>query len=428
MSVPPADDPRALRDALLGQLAGGARGVIATLAAEAPLYAVGGAVRDVILGRPVADIDLVSERDAIDLAQHALPETHLTTHTRFRTASLRIDGRRIDLATARSETYERPAALPRVAPAPIGDDLRRRDFAVNAVALRLSGDAALLDPIDGIADIHARRIRVLHDRSFIDDPTRIFRAHRYAARLGFTIDPHTRELLRQALPHIAALSAARVRRELELVIAEMTGAAALASLHEDGVLAAVHPVLAWDAPRSAALTVPPRWQVPWQPFGFALLSAGSSADEAESIDARLHLRRADAEAVRGIAALRQSAHMLARRDAKPSGVVVLLDRYPPASVAALAATAADGVVREIAHRYLAEWRHVKPQLSGRDLQEMGVPEGPRVQQGLQLIRAARLDGWARDRDDERVLVARFVKSIRDAGAMTGELRLHSNGH
>jgi hypothetical protein len=127
----------------------------------------------------------------------------------------------------------------------------------------------------------------------------------------------------------------------------------------------------------------------------------------------------------------QAAAMLRRPQAKPSGVVMLLDRYPAASVAAFAFTAPDEIAAGVALRYLGDWRHVKPLLRGDDLIALGVPEGPQVQKGLQLIRASRLDGWSGDEGDERALALRFVKSIRDstsAGTSGAEIELHANGH
>ncbi len=161
--------------------------------------------------------------------------------------------------------------------------------------------------------------------------------------------------------------------------------------------------------------------------GFALLAAAASPEHADAIISRLKLKRGEAAAVTGIAALRNAAATLARPGVKPSGVVVLLDRYPEESVAAFAAMHSEAIAGRLALRYLAEWRNVKPALNGRDLLEMGVPEGPRVHQGLQLLRAARLDGWAVDRDDERALIMRFVKSIRDSSRQGRPAELYLNG-
>lgn len=151
-------------------------------------------------------------------------------------------------------------------------------------------------------------------------------------------------------------------------------------------------------------------------YGFALLASGASTEESDEVVARLRLKRAEIEAVRGVAALRGVSDLLRRPELKPSGAALLLDRFPPAAIAAYARTTGNSIAREIMLRYLDLWRDTRPMLSGRDLIDMGVPEGPQVQRGLQLVRAARLDGWAQSRDDERALVMRFAKSIRDSDA------------
>lgn len=392
------------------------------------VYVVGGVVRDLLLGRAIVDVDMVMEADAIDVVRAAFPDVRLTTHAAFRTASVQIGETWIDVATARTERYERPGALPEVAPAGIEADLARRDFGMNAMALRMDGEAAVLDPCGGIADVDARRVRALHHASFRDDGTRVLRAFRYAARLGFEIEAGTRAMIARDLRYVGAIGGERLRRELELAASEASAGAALEAMAAGGVLAAVHPALSWDARRTEAVEAARTAEADGVALGFALLAAGATAEEAEAIAGRLKLTREEAAAVRGVASLRAAAAMLRRPDAKPSGVVVVLDRYPAAAVRAFAATAEDAIAGQLALRYLEDWRQVKPILSGEDLIEMGVPEGPQVGRGLQLVRAARLDGWAADRDDERALVLRFAKSIRDSDAMRGriDLKFHVN--
>ncbi len=395
--------------------------------AQHAVFLVGGALRDLLLDRTLVDIDLAIEGDAAEIVPRALPDAKVTAHARFGTATTRAGGRRIDAASTRTETYAGPGALPKVMPASIDEDLHRRDFAMNSMALRLTGDAQLLDPCGGANDIGARVVRVLHDGSFIDDATRIFRALRYAARLEFALEARTASLLREGVRYIPPIGGERLRREIELTLGEETAGRALAACMATGALRAIHLALSWDAEKSEAMDNRTDAAVRKAPLGFALLASGASVAEAEAVCARLKLKRDEAAAVRGVAAMRGVATMLRRPQAKPSGVVMLLDRYPVASVAAFAATNADAIARQMALRYLAAWRHEKPLLSGRDLQEMGVPEGPQLQKGLQLIRAARLDGWASDRGDEQALALRFSKSIRDSSAASADVELHLNG-
>ncbi|MDE3094596.1 MAG: CCA tRNA nucleotidyltransferase [Chloroflexota bacterium] len=418
VSEPP--DPSALRGSLAALLPAAVNEAVAAVIAAAPagagVFAVGGSVRDLFLGRPLVDLDLTIEGDAPAVLRAALPRARITGHARFGTASTVLRGVRIDVATARTETYARPGALPETAPATIEADLARRDFSCNALALRLSGKAALLDPSDGIADIAAKRIRVLHDRSFVDDPTRVFRAFRYAARLEFVIEPRTAALLASGLPRVRAVSGERLRREVELMLADTPPGAALEAAHTAGALQALQAALHWSAAKSEAYAAGGVEEKALAPYGFALLASGTSPEQAEGVVRRLRLKRDEAAAVRGVAALRAVSDLLRRPDLKPSGAAMLLDRYPRAAIGAYARTTGNAIAREIMLRYLEEWRDARPILSGRDLIEMGVPEGPQVQRGLQLVRAARIDGWARDRDDERALILRYAKSIRDSAA------------
>ena len=197
---------------------------------QMPLYIVGGSVRDLLLGRRLNDFDLIVEGDAIALGR-ALSSKYggtVTAHSKFGTAkwflpeSLKSDHVTLDLISARSETYKHPAALPSVKRGRIADDLRRRDFTINALAIRLDGShfGELRDDLDGAEDLHRGMIRVLHSRSFIDDPTRMYRAVRYAERYGFKIAEDTVILIPEARPFVEKLSAQRIWHELDLILEE----------------------------------------------------------------------------------------------------------------------------------------------------------------------------------------------------------------
>lgn len=227
--------------------------VRATAEREAvPAYLVGGAVRDWLLSRRIDDLDFAVEGDAIAFTR-ALVRAHggeMQSHERFRTATWVAQGQSVDVVTARAETYARPAALPQVRPASITDDLLRRDFSVDALALALR-DNRLIDVCDGQGDLRRRLIRALHARSFIDDPTRTFRAARYAARLDFAVEAETRAWIDRGLPHVGALSGERVKYDLELIFLEQAPARPLALLREWGVFRAV----GIPTPEDDALTV-----------------------------------------------------------------------------------------------------------------------------------------------------------------------------
>ena len=190
-------------------------------AAPDPVYLVGGAVRDLLLGRGRADIDLAVEGDPAALAA-ALGAEPLATHSRFGTMKVDWNGEELDLAAARRESYPRPGALPIVElGAPIRTDLARRDFTVNAMAIPLADPTDLLDPYDGQVDLRGGLLRVIHDRSFLDDPTRAIRAARYATRFGFALEAGTRDLLRAA--DLTTVTPERRAEELRRLAAEERG-------------------------------------------------------------------------------------------------------------------------------------------------------------------------------------------------------------
>jgi tRNA nucleotidyltransferase (CCA-adding enzyme) len=425
MSIVPTSAERH-RERLLSSISPDTRQAMLNLGASvgnASLWAVGGVPRDLILGRSIDDIDLVVEGDAIALARRVFAGRRVRAHPRFGTASVAVGGTRIDVAMSRRETYRRPGALPAVEPASIEEDLRRRDFTINAMALRLNHEAAFLDPCGGRGDISRRSISTLHAASFRDDATRIFRAYRYEARLGFTLAPGTAEAARRDVKHVESLSGPRVRRELELLLSEGSAGTALRALDRERVLRQVHPGLSWSDVCGSGLTIALSAGVDRTATGFALLARDANEAAAAAIVLRLRLTRGQASAVMAMPPLMRSALALTRPSAKPSGVVLLLDRFPVASVAALAATAPDRVIQSVCLRYLGEWRHVHTMITGDDVQHLGVPTGPRVAQGLQLARAARLDGWATSREDEAAVVQRFAASIGDAERATATIEI-----
>jgi len=204
-------------------------------------YLVGGAVRDWLLGlSAIDDLDFVIEGDAIAVAT-ALRQSHggeVHAYPKFGTATWQRDGVMVDLAMARREEYPRPAALPTVFPSDLPTDLRRRDFTINAIALKLE-DGSLIDPLGGRADLRQGVMRVIHAHSFIDDPTRLLRGARYAARFGFSLDSQTQAAAEAGLPHLRALSGERVKYDLELIFEERAPEEALRRLREWGCFRAI---------------------------------------------------------------------------------------------------------------------------------------------------------------------------------------------
>lgn len=381
-------------------------------------FLVGGAVRDLLLDLPSVDLDLVVEGDAIALAHEVAPglRARVVAHARFGTASISGTGFRIDVARARAEAYPRPGALPIVRPASLLDDLARRDFSVNAMALRLAPPPSeLVDPFGGAADLKARRVRSLHDRSFQDDATRMLRAARYAARLRFRLAPETEAAIRRDLPYVDFVTGARLRTELRLTFLEPTAVDATELARDLGVLEAIDPHLGLDS------AVANRWREALAgerladvvELGFCLVCICNETADVASISRRLHLTGTLEAALHDLVHARAAFAKLASSDAGPAAVAEALDGLRPASVWA-AGLRAGGWARRTAEAYLARWRRARPLLRGSDLLALGVAEGPDVGQLLRRLRASRLEGRIRTREDEIRFVESLLKSGREA--------------
>lgn len=379
------------------------------VAHAAPLYLVGGSVRDLLLGRAWQDLDLALDGHAVALGQ-TLAERFgvaVTVHEQFGTATLAGDGWTLDLVRTRAERYTAPAALPVVAPGSIADDLARRDFTVHAMALRLDGDGrgTLFDPFGGELDLARRAYRVLHDDSFRDDPTRILRLARYMPRLGFAVEAHTLMLAHRDAGYIDLLSPARVAHELERGFAEPQPELMLAAL--DGLHASLRvfgePVpVASLAERFGRLREDggPR---PAMADFLCTLAADWPRVALERLAQRVELRQDAIGALRDLPAARRALNELAMEHAPASRVVEALGRCALPAVRG-AGAAAGGSNARLVRRYLREWRELRPRLRGDDLVAIGVPHGPRVGELLRALTAARLDGALPDRAAELAFV------------------------
>ncbi len=370
------------------------------------LWLVGGPVRDALLRRPVLDLDLASEAPAAELGPRLAERLGGTCGARsqFGTVKLRLGGRTLDLATARAEVYPYPASLPViVAGAGIADDQARRDFGINAMAASLHPKrfGELLDSQGGVADLDAGVVRVLHRASFRDDPTRIFRAARYVSRLGFRLDAATRRQLRNNLRHVDALSAARVRREIDRMLTEQDAARAVLTALRLGVLPAVEAGLAAPEVRAALKRADARGL-----RGQVLLGALAYPLPAEPADAfreRIGAGKRQAQVMRAVVRLRESEPRLASatRVSRTSAIVGVAPRE---AVEAASAAAASASARRNLARYLDASRRRSP-LDGHDMLALGVPPGPAVGAMLTSLRNAVLDGVVRGRTQAE----RFVR-------------------
>ena len=377
------------------------------------LYLVGGCVRDLALSRDLLDVDLVAEGEVQSLAATVASTLggRSVAHREFGTVTLEVNGARLDLAMARAETYARPGALPRVRPASIEEDLARRDFTINALALALSGPqrGRLLDPFHGWDDLRRGLVRVLHPRSFIDDATRILRAVRYTARLNFRLESGTRALVLRNVSYLDTISGARLRQELVRLLAEERPETALVACQRLGVLAAVHPVLRFDRRLAAAFRAARRRRAPLSPeLYLSLLGTPLSPEEASAVAHRLAVSARERRALEGAASLGRVVSDLAQARLRPSQVVALLEAYPEPSLSAWSLVAPSRTSRRRVRRYLECWSYVKSSLDGRALQRLGVPRGPLVGEAMRMLRRARLDGQVRSRAGEVVAVQRLL--------------------
>jgi len=382
------------------------------------LYLVGGVVRDLLLGRTNLDLDLVVEGDAIALAKELAggSEMKLVTHPRFGTARLRWGGWSVDLAMARSETYARPGALPAVQPGSVSDDLARRDFTINAIAVELNPGryGEVLDPHRGRDDLANRFIRVLHQKSFVDDATRIWRGIRYEQRLDFRLEPATLSLLRRDIDWLDTISGDRIRHELELVLREEMPEKALRRADELGVLGNVHPSLRgdeWLAGKFEQARLLKSPDSPAMGLYLVLLAYRLSDAESERLILYLKLPKLLARPLQEAQSIKERLAMLAAPDLAPSGIYALLHGYHEPALTANLLAASSLLVKERIRLYLSQLRAIKPVLSGNDLKEIGVPEGPEIKQLLNRLRNARLDGEVRSKKDEEAMAKKWVGEI-----------------
>lgn len=410
----------------LRELPGGAE--LLELAAERDgAELIGGAVRDIVLDASATprELDVVVAEDAAGFAQEladrlTAPDEHNSAaqraHERFGTARVSWNGGQIDIATRRSEHYPQPGALPIVDNGTREQDIARRDFTVNTLAVALGGarrGELLADP-NALEDLRAARLRVLHDESFRDDPTRLMRLARYRARLGFEIEPHTAKLAADAIADGAldTVSSARIGAELRLVLAEPDPVAALESLAQLGALSALHQSLTLEpALARAALAVLPRQPDAWPDVLLlaALLMPGRSFDTTD-YETRLRLLldsyefpAAERERAVHSAILAPRLAARLRRAQKPSEIYEIAHGEPLEAVALAAAIAeADGeqVASDAARRWSSELRLVALEIDGDDLLAAGVAAGPEVGGRLRRALMRKLDGELSGHDAE----------------------------
>jgi tRNA nucleotidyltransferase (CCA-adding enzyme) len=360
-------------------------------------------------------MDVVVEGDAVALARAAVEpgEPAPVLHVDFGTATLVSGATRVDLVTARAESYHWPGALPAVRAGDIHQDLARRDFSIHAMALVLNGERRgdVLDPHGGRGDLEHGLLRVLHEQSFIDDATRMLRGVRYEQRFGFAFEPRTLSLLERDLTCLDTISGDRVRHELERTFDEAEPEQALQRLDVLRLLSALHPGLRFGPEKARALAGArrePLSTAQLQGVSWCLLGWGMDAAMLESLRVRLTLRRsivndiADALAVAGL------EMQLDRPDLEPSAVFDLLHGRSHVALLTAGLLLSRPAARRSIALYLSRLRHVRPALAGEDLRQLGFSDGPAMGDALTALRAARLNGEVASRADEVELARRLL--------------------
>jgi tRNA nucleotidyltransferase (CCA-adding enzyme) len=383
------------------------------------VHLVGGAVRDLMLGHAPGELDFVveGELDAV-IADLAAP---VRSHGRFGTCTVELEGFRYDFARARRERYRAPGALPEVSPADLAADLRRRDFTVNAFALSLTGHArgTLVAVDDAPGDLRGRRLRVLHDASFRDDPTRLLRLARYLARLTFGVEPHTLDLAEAAIAGgaLRTITGARAGAELRLLAAEPEPVAAFTRLHELGVDEALAPRFGLVDPRLAhrALSL---LADDGDRGTLVLAAAGLRMDPVRLAELlrELAFTAGEREAILAAAGGAQALAQALGDAARPSEIVAAIgERAHPELVALAGALGPAQAARE----WRQSLRDVRLEIDGNDLLAAGVPAGPRIGMGLRAALAAKLDGRVPDRAAELAVALGAASGGRPLGASPG---------
>ena len=369
-----------------------------------PAYLVGGGVRDLLRGARAVDLDIAVEGDARSVAR-ALAERlggEVREHRRFGTATVRADELMFDLATTRTERYPEPGALPVVTAASLSDDLRRRDFTVNAMAVALGGDdlGHLYDPCGGLGDLEAGTIRILHAGSFLDDPTRRLRAVREETRLGFRMDEDTESAARAAIAEeaMSTVSGARVRDELMDLLAEPDVPVGVERMRELGLDRALDPALDPDPGLVASASLGAAAIGADRALAALAALCASAPEELDLWLAGLHLDARDRDAVsRAARVAGRLARELREREHTPSELRALLDGEPPEALALALALRAPS---EPVLRWVTELSRVHLEIGGADLLAAGIPEGPAIGRALEETLRRKLDGLLWGRDDE----------------------------
>jgi tRNA nucleotidyltransferase (CCA-adding enzyme) len=382
------------------------------------LFLVGGVVRDLLLNRPNLDLDLVVEGNAVQLAEDLakLEKGRVIARSRFNTAKISWKRWTVDIAAARAESYEQPGALPSIqSSCDIHKDLIRRDFSINAMAVYLDPlhFGELIDLYEGQTDLKKGFIRILHDQSFKDDATRIWRAVRYEQRLDFKIEKHTLEQIERDLHYLETISGDRIRNELELCLEEEKPEKCLRRADGLGILTKIQPCLKFGE-KSTKLFARARGTL--EPFStpkefeLALLVYSLTDVQLAGFTAYLKIPKATARILQETLLLKENLPSLDQKDLTNGAVYKMLHRFHQTAILVNLLVATSDTVKKHIELYLEKLQHLRTALSGEDLLEMGVAAGPQVKKSLELLIEARLDGLVKTREEEIEFVKKSLST------------------
>lgn len=417
------------------------------------VYIVGGFVRDLLIGRPSPDFDIVIEGDAITLAKTLATEYggRLISHRRFGTSKWTISEIRndliqaispdrtldpanlpdsLDMISARTEFYDYPTALPTIERSSIKHDLHRRDFTINTMAIRLDGRhyGNLYDYWGGQRDLRRGLVRVLHSLSFVDDPTRMMRAVRFEQRFGFQIEERTLQLIQEARPLIRQISGDRLRHEFALIFNEENALPMLQRLQSLNLLSAIHPSLDWSAEYSLFMLKvlfekrPDQWELPEriasltlrQSLAFLVWIVQYPQQDGTNICGRLRLPGELHETIKDAKLILQEADSLIKQP--PSSITRRLDVVSTLVLYLVELLCPSTELGRVISRYYTAWRNTWPATDGKTLLQMGVTPGPEYKTILAALRSAWLDGKIRSEEEETHLLQDLLGSVQRAEA------------
>ncbi len=373
-------------------------------------YLVGGAVRDIILGKTPKDLDFVVDTKAENISSEIALELNgeVLNNSEFGTSKLSVKKSIYDIANTRSETYAHPGALPKVTRNSIDKDLWRRDFSINSVAIQLTQDEdwQILDPTKGLADISHGTIRVLHDKSFVDDPTRIFRAVKYSIRFGFSIDEKTEKLIGNCIKskYINKISGNRILSEVSQILEEDHFKASIQQLSLLGILSSIHPKLKIGDVLLDKLNQLSNDTKNDKSTLLTLLFSDINSEDIDGICQRLDVNPKKAQILHDIQTIKQNTKFLSKTKIINSELMMLLDQLDIEAISSLQLISKNESLRNNLSNFLDELRFIKPKIAAKEIISLGIAPGPQIGNLLADIRFAVADGILKTATEEKQFI------------------------